>query len=82
MNKEKILELIQNSFDSLYNSEMISEKISVTDNTIIIGKGSILDSISFITLFSELEERLSVESDNEIFLVLPIFMNLMKIRIY
>ena len=70
MDKQIIHKAIQDSFDSLYNSEMISEKVEVTDDTVIIGRASVLDSIAFITLFSELEDRLSEASGKEIFLVL------------
>ncbi len=70
MNKQEIKQIIQDSFDGLFNSGMIPEKINITDDTIIIGKGSLLDSISFITLFSDIEDRLSEETGQELFLVL------------
>jgi len=70
MNKQRIQQIIQDSFDSLHNSAMIPDKIVIGDDTVIIGRDSVLDSISFITLFSELEDRLSEETGKEIFLVL------------
>jgi len=70
MDKQIIQQVIQESFDSLWNSEMIPEKILVSDDTVIIGKGSVLDSIAFITLFSDIEDRLSEQTGTEIFLVL------------
>lgn len=70
MDKKIIQQVIQESFDSLWNSEMIPEKILVSDDTLIIGKGSVLDSIAFITLFSDIEDRLSEQTGSEIFLVL------------
>jgi hypothetical protein len=70
MDKQLIKQVIQESFDGLWNSEMIAEKILVSDDTVIIGQGSLLDSIAFITLFSDIEDRLSEKTGTEIFLVL------------
>jgi acyl carrier protein len=70
MKKEALLEICQESFNSLWQSEMISEKADVNEDTVIIGDDSILDSIAFITLFSEIEDRIDEKTGKEISLVL------------
>jgi acyl carrier protein len=64
------LKLMQDSFESLQRSGMIEEKITVTPNTIILGTGSSLDSLGFVTFISELEERVSAEANEEHYLIL------------
>lgn len=70
MEKNEIIELIQQSFDALFDAEMIKEKINVNQDTVLLGMYSELDSIAFITLFSEIEDRLSEKTGKEIYLVL------------
>lgn len=53
-----VMKIIQETFDSLSNSGMINEKITVDNNTVILGKNSPLDSITFITFITDLEDRL------------------------
>jgi hypothetical protein len=70
MTLESAISLIQESFDSLYQSGVIREDIIVDKNTPILGSNSILDSIGFITLFTDIEDRISQNTGKEIYLVL------------
>lgn len=70
MTPESAISLIQESFDSLYQSGVITEDIIVDKNTPILGENSILDSIGFITLFTDIEDRISQNTGKEIYLVL------------
>lgn len=70
MTNEAALKIIQDCYDSLFDSGMIDEKVPVSAETIIIGNGSKLDSISFVTMITELEEKLSQESSKDVFFVL------------
>lgn len=70
MTLESAINLIQESFDSLYQSGVISEDIIVDKNTPILGENSILDSIGFVTLFTDIEDRISQNTGKEIYLVL------------
>lgn len=54
----------------MQRSGMISADTKVTPDTVILGAGSVLDSLGFVTFISELEERLCVELDKEVYLVL------------
>jgi len=74
MNMQKIMDekqinlIIQESIDSLFRSELISDKVTITNETILLGKGSVLDSVAFITLFSEIEDRLTEKTGTEVFI--------------
>jgi len=70
MNVKQALQLMQDSFDSMQRSGMIEEKIKVTPDTIILGTGSSLDSLGFVTFISDLEERVSAETGTEHYLIL------------
>ena len=70
MNFESAISLIQESFDSLFKSGMIDKEIMIDTNTPILGKDSVLDSIGFITLFSDIEDRINQKTEVEIYLVL------------
>jgi len=70
MGKNEIIELIQQSFDALFDAELISEKVNVNLDTVLLGTNSELDSIAFITLFSEIEDRIADNTGNEMYLVL------------
>ena len=67
---ERACELIQESFDSLERSGTIPNKITADANTVLMGRGAILDSIGFVTFITELEDRMQQESGEEKFLVL------------
>jgi acyl carrier protein len=67
---EQALQLIQDSFTSLHASGLIVQDVTVNATTVIMGNGSILDSIAFVTLLTDLEDRLNAATQKEIYLVL------------
>ena len=46
-------------FEELKTANLIDEAISVESSTLIIGEGSALDSIAFVSLITALEEKVS-----------------------
>lgn len=70
MNIEESMQVIQETLDSLMNSGMIQEKINVEQNTVILGKGSPLDSITFVTFITELEDRISQTTGSDFYFVI------------
>ena len=64
------LKLMQDSFDSMQRSGMMEDVVTVTPDTVILGSGSSLDSLGFVTFISDLEERICAESGMELYLVL------------
>lgn len=65
-----IQSLIQESFDALYSAGFIEERISASLNENIFGLNSQLDSMSFVTFMTELEDRISQKRQKDIFIVL------------
>ena len=70
MNSTKALQLMQDSFDSMQRSGMIEETMTVQADSVILGTGSTLDSLGFVTFISDLEERVSAETGEEQYLIL------------
>jgi acyl carrier protein len=64
------MELIQESVLSLRRAGLLEHDLAVDENTVLLGMGSELDSVSFVTLISDLEDRLSRETGRDQFLVL------------
>lgn len=61
---------MQDTFSSMQRSGMMEEEIKVTPDTIILGTGSSLDSLGFVTFISDLEERVSSEAGKDYYLIL------------
>lgn len=70
MNHEKAYDLICNSLHSLQRAGVVTDSIVVSADAVILGAGSELDSLGFVSFVSDLEERLSVEAGEEIYLIL------------
>lgn len=70
MNKEEIVQLIQSVCDGLANGGVLDAPIVIQDETVLIGPRTVLDSIAFVTLFMDLEERLSELTGKEIYLLI------------
>ena len=62
---ERALELIQESVESLIRSGVIEKAFDVANSTVLLGMGSPLDSLGFVTFITDLEERLIDETDND-----------------
>ena len=55
---------------ALRQHSLIDQEITVRDDTVLLGVGTALDSIAFVTFMTDMEDRLSLETGQEIFLVL------------
>jgi acyl carrier protein len=65
------LELIQKSCDSLQRVGLLEKEITIQNSTVLLGSGSPLDSIAFVTFVTELEDRLNrSEGQEDLFLIL------------
>ena len=67
---ERALQLIQDSIASLRRVGLIEADLTVASDTVLLGTGSPLDSIAFVTFVTDVEERLDRETDQELYLVL------------
>ncbi len=70
MNKEKALIVMQESFDGMQRSGLINSKVAVDETTVLLGSDLILDSLGFVTFISDMEERITVETGQDYFIVL------------
>jgi hypothetical protein len=62
--------LIKDSLSSLQRSGLIEQEVTIDKETVLLGTGSTLDSVAFVTLVADLEERLNRETGQELSLVL------------
>lgn len=67
---EQALKLIQDSLSSLYQSGLVEQDVIAHVDTVLLGTGTFLDSIAFVTFVTDLEDRLNRNIGREIFLVL------------
>lgn len=67
---ENTYSLIKECVDSLVRSGSIDPIENFSRDTVILGGGSVLDSISFVTFITEVEDRIQSETGEEFYLVL------------
>lgn len=67
---EKAYSLINECIESLVRSGSIDAIDNFNKETVILGAGSVLDSISFVTFITEVEDRIQSETGEEFYLVL------------
>jgi acyl carrier protein len=67
---ERAYQLIQDTMSSLWRSGLIKQDVTIEKNTVLLGTGSPLDSLAFVTLVAELEDRLNRETGQDLSLVL------------
>jgi hypothetical protein len=70
ISQEQAHKLIQEALNSLHRSGLLEEEISADENTVLLGSGSALDSIAFVTFVTDLEDRLNQLTSEEVVLVL------------
>lgn len=70
MTKERAMELISESLESLNDGDMLDADMTINSDTILLGNESPLDSIGFVTFVTELEEKISDDTQKDLYLVL------------
>lgn len=68
--KENAYKLITECIESLVRSDSMEPIEEVSIDTVILGTGSVMDSISFVTFITEVEDRIQSETGEEFYLVL------------
>jgi acyl carrier protein len=66
MEKQEIYEIVQNQLSTLNETLPDDQKFSVTQNTILFGKGSSIDSMSLVSVIVDLESYFFDEKGIEI----------------
>ena len=69
-NQENMEAVIIETLASLVRSGIIAAGTTFTEESVVLGKDSKLDSLGFVTFISDLEERLSDLKGEDVFLVL------------
>ena len=62
--------MIVDSLSSLRRGGLIQADLTITGGTVLLGSGSALDSIAFVTFVTDVEERLNRATGHELYLVL------------
>ena len=70
MTKKRALQLIHEAFESLRGADLIDQDVTLNSDTVLLGTGSPLDSIGFVTFLTDLEERVIQETNQDLYLVL------------
>lgn len=70
MTNQEALSIIGQSVRSLVASGVIETEFDLQPETVLLGTGAVLDSIGIITLLSDVEEKVSDASGQELYLVL------------
>lgn len=70
VNAEAAMRLIAETIESLNRSGTLEHQLSATEDTVLLGPGSALDSIGFVTFVAEYEDRLQEVTHQEHYLVL------------
>ena len=70
MKDDQVYQHLQACLDSLHRSKLLEGQVKVTPETVLLGADSPMDSIAFATFLPDLEDRLSEETGDEIYLLL------------
>lgn len=68
--RETAEQIVVERLESLQRSGMIGADVHVGPETILIGAGSQVDSLAFVTFIAELEDQLSREAGQDVPLIL------------
>ena len=70
VDKASILALLRESVQSLRRSGIIDVDMDVQPGTVLLGTGSSLDSMGFVTFVTDVEERLNRVTGKDLYIVL------------
>lgn len=69
LTKEEVQNIIRDSIIAINEEKQGGEQISVAEDTVLMGSGTVLDSLDFILLVTNIEERLYASTKQQIQLV-------------
>jgi hypothetical protein len=67
--QEDALQIIKDTLDSLQRSGLIEPGHVLDRNTVLLGPGSPLDSLAFVTFIADMEERLNQRTGKDVALI-------------
>lgn len=62
--------LIEESLESLARTGLLEKVVAVSSETVVLGSGSDLDSMAFVTFVTDLEDRIQQRTGGDYYLVL------------
>ena len=80
MTEKDAMKMIEASLGKLKENEMIARDAVVSGGLPLLGPGSPLDSIGFVVFLTDLEERISIKANKEIYLFACSFACLLACR--
>jgi len=72
LSKQDVSVLVQQSIDGLNEEKGEGKKIPVADDTVLLGSGTMLDSLDFIVIVTDIEERLFASTGQTIHLAIDL----------
>ena len=66
MAKPQVISLVQESLVALNQEKAENKKIPVANDTVLLGSGTLLDSLDFIVIITDIEERLYASTGQNI----------------
>lgn len=72
LSKQDVSNLVQESLKGLNQEKEEGNKIPVANDTVILGSGTLLDSLDFIVIITDIEERLFASTGQSIQLVVDL----------
>ncbi len=70
LSQEKAMTMIEDSIAGLRRAGLLGADLAVDGGLVLLGTGSPLDSIAFVTFITDLEDRLNGETGKDLYLVL------------
>ncbi len=70
LSEQQVISVMQECLDGLARSDILESKINLTEDTVLLGNGAVLDSVGFVTFISDMEERLSSKCAKDVYFVL------------
>ena len=70
LSRHDIILLIQKSLDGLFEASMLNERVLVVDEVPLFGRSSNIDSMCFVALMTDVEDKLCESTGKNIFVVL------------
>lgn len=64
--EKKIFKCIENVFKSMDKSGLLDMPENISEDTVLMGEGEVLDSVAFITFFLDLEQEIGKVLGKEI----------------
>lgn len=70
MEKSTIMNMVADVLAGMEDAGIMKTHIDVDEKMVLIGPDAVLDSIAFVTLFTDLEDRLSEVAGEDVYLLI------------